>query len=379
MPSSGKSSSVAAHDRLRTERAAAAAHVHVVAVEGDVDRADVDAATPRALGDEPPQPRWRAGRRACGCRRARRASRSALRSMISCAMRERVRSHRLGVEQDLGRRRGRGDALSPRSFPASLDRVKGSVSNRVLRRIACRRTCQAGQRWPTATSRSSRVTTRSGSSRSARAVPSSSSSGRQEVEGRDVAAADPCEGLVAARSSGRPSAAVTRSAESRPLPARACIVLRRRESGLVDLPDRGEVRVQPVRREVLRVEGADRDPPVAPARPGAPRRAPTGGRARWMTSDITTRSNHPSRNGSGSASPWRTPTPVGNRLPGDRDHLAARRRGPRPSPGPRPARAAASRPVPQPTSSTRRPRRSPSSTSAANASHQAASVGRSVS
>ena len=90
-PSSGKSSSRRADDRLRVERRLAAAHAHVVAVEGDVDRAERD-------GDARRAPRSAARRRcASGTPRvwmptSATSSRSGLRSMISCAIRESVRS-----------------------------------------------------------------------------------------------------------------------------------------------------------------------------------------------------------------------------------------------------------------------------------------------
>ena len=80
-----------ADERLRVERSLAAADVDVVAVEGDVERAERRPRCRRARRSGGGAAA-RAGRRACGCRRARPASRSGLRSMISCAMRESVRS-----------------------------------------------------------------------------------------------------------------------------------------------------------------------------------------------------------------------------------------------------------------------------------------------
>ena len=67
-----------ADERLRVERRLAAADVDVVAVEGDVERAEVDLDRRRTPGSGGGGAA-RAGRRACGCRRARPTSRSGLR------------------------------------------------------------------------------------------------------------------------------------------------------------------------------------------------------------------------------------------------------------------------------------------------------------
>ena len=181
----------AADDRLRVERRPAAADEHVVAVERDVDGADVDLHA-RALGDERPQPVGK--RHAAGVDADERQ-----RVEVGVALDQLVRDSgerpldRRGVEQGLGRIAAGVLRRHRCSFPASLCRFKG-VSGE------CRR-------WPDGSpggragdddSRSRRLTTRCGSSRSARAVPSAISSALKQVEGRDVAAVDARQRLLAA-------------------------------------------------------------------------------------------------------------------------------------------------------------------------------------
>ena len=95
-----------ADDRLRMPRRLAGAHLDVVAVEGDVELAERELdlrRAPRSAGGAAA----RAARRGGGCRRARPSSRSSFRSMISCAMRESVRSIASRVENDLPGRHAR--------------------------------------------------------------------------------------------------------------------------------------------------------------------------------------------------------------------------------------------------------------------------------
>ena len=100
MPSSGKSSFVSRTTGCGVERRLAPAHLDVVAVEGDVDRAERDLAAAE-LGDQAPQAlRERdAARVDADERDVARGRRCA--SMISCAIRARRALDRLAVEQDL--------------------------------------------------------------------------------------------------------------------------------------------------------------------------------------------------------------------------------------------------------------------------------------
>ena len=94
-------------DRLRAG-GAAVADVDVVAVEGDVELAELelDAA---ALVDRAPRGAAASGTPRVWMPTSATASSSSLRSMISCAIRESVRRDRLRVEQRLLGRRPAGD------------------------------------------------------------------------------------------------------------------------------------------------------------------------------------------------------------------------------------------------------------------------------
>ena len=84
-PSIGKSSLRLADERLRVQRRLAAAHVDVVAVEGDVERPEVDLDAAELLDQPAEAVRERDAARVDADERDR--SRSAFASMISWAMR----------------------------------------------------------------------------------------------------------------------------------------------------------------------------------------------------------------------------------------------------------------------------------------------------
>ena len=180
-----------------------ATHVHVVAVEGDVERRR-GRARRRCAPRSGAAGAARAGRRACGCRRARPRSRSSFRSMISCAIRESVRADappRRGAASRNGGWSGstparcRGPALGVRHrcspFRPLWDRVKGVAAGGTLagrvgrsRVVRCRpsaasrlaifsaRSCSAtrpcrrtARRWRTRAARSKAASTATGSGR----------------------------------------------------------------------------------------------------------------------------------------------------------------------------------------------------------------------
>ncbi len=127
VPPSGKSELRAADDGLRVERRLAAAHEHVVAVEGDVDRAELelDAAS---LGHELLQP---PGERDAA--RVDSDEREPLEVVVPLDQLVRQPRHRARERvrvEDLARAFARRrSGLHRCSFPASLDRLKGTSAS----------------------------------------------------------------------------------------------------------------------------------------------------------------------------------------------------------------------------------------------------------
>ena len=104
----------------------------VVAVEGDVDGAERRRGR-RCAPRSAARSRWASGTPRVWIPTSATSSSSGLRSMISCAIRESVRS---SASRRGGAWRPKGaQTYSSNSFPASLDRVKG---NRARRRLAAR-------------------------------------------------------------------------------------------------------------------------------------------------------------------------------------------------------------------------------------------------
>ena len=123
-PSSSKSSFVSRTSGWRAARRAAVADVDVVAVEGDVELAEVELGA-GALGDEPPQPlRERHAARVDADERDRVEVLVALDDLVRDA-RERPLD-RFAVQQD-SPIRARRHAAALHSFPASLSRFKGLI------------------------------------------------------------------------------------------------------------------------------------------------------------------------------------------------------------------------------------------------------------
>ena len=94
------------HDRLRMERRLAASHLHVVAIEGDVDHAEIDDVT-GALGNQRAQPLG--DRNAAGLNAYERETLEVVGLLDQFVRDARDRAiDRLGVENDLSRRAAGG-------------------------------------------------------------------------------------------------------------------------------------------------------------------------------------------------------------------------------------------------------------------------------